>query len=138
MPIHGETDGYFSIQTLGDSDFPHFADRFRSHFVYTNPETGGTFTVDTIGSFRDLHLVDNGDGTLTITNQFAGHQNVYDSDGNLVLTDRGLVREVVLIAHKGTIDPDDDDFIEQLSIEFFGPHGTEGRDFCDDFFEFTT
>lgn len=138
VPIHGELHGYFSIQTRGNSDFPYFADRFRQLFVYTNPDTGKTFTVDTVGTAKDLHVVDNGDGTLTLTNMVAGVQKVYDSNGDLLFMDRGLFRETVLIDYNGTIDPDDDVFIESITgPQFFGPHETADRDFCEDFLEFT-
>jgi hypothetical protein len=89
-------------------------------------------------SAKDLHVVDNGDGTLTITNFFAGVQQVYDDAGNLLFLDRGLTRETFLVDTMGTIDPEDDEFIESLTgLQYFGPHDTADRDFCEDYLLFT-
>lgn len=138
VPLHGEVHGYFSIKNQGNSDFPYFADHFRGTFVYTNPTTGLTFSVVVVGNFRDLHVVDNGDNTLTITNQFTGIQRVYGPDGELLFTDRGLIRETFMVDNMGTIDPDDDVEIGHVGEPFIArPHETFGRDFCADFLEFT-
>jgi hypothetical protein len=45
---------------------PYFADRFRATMVYTNPQTGLTYTVVRVRQSKDLRIVDNGDGTLTL------------------------------------------------------------------------
>ena len=138
VPIHGEVHGYFSLQTRGSSDFPYFGDRFRTLFVYTNPDTGKTFTVQTVGASLDVRIVDNGDGTITITNIFVGVQKVYDDAGNLVFMDRGQIRETFLVDTMGTIDPEDDVFIESLTgLIVRGPHDTVDNDFCEDFFTYT-
>jgi hypothetical protein len=137
VPIHGELHGYFSLQVRGSSDFLYFGDRFRAHFVYTNPLTGKTFTVDTIGAALDVRIVDNGDGTLTITNIFVGVQKVYDGAGNLLFMDRGQIREVFLVETMGTVDPEDDVFIEDLALSVRGPHDTFDNDFCEDFLTYT-
>ena len=68
VPLHVEIDGYFSIKDHGpNAPAPYFADRFRSTLVYTNPETGLTYTVVRVRQSKDLRIVDNGDGTLTLT-----------------------------------------------------------------------
>ena len=138
VPLHGEVHGYFSVQSRGTSDFVYFADRFRASLIYTNPDTGLTFRVDTVGTSMDIRVVDNGDGTLTITTMFAGVQKVYAGD-ELVLMDRGVFRETFSVYHMGTVDPDDDEDVPlSYARQVFGPHETLGRDFCDDFFLFTT
>jgi hypothetical protein len=138
VPLHGETHGYFSIKNQGNSDYPYFADRFHNSFTYTNPMTGLSFTVVSTGQGRDLHVVDNGDGTLTITSMITGVTKVYGPDGELLFTDRGLFRVTSLIDTNGTIDPEDDEFIRDIGEPFLGgPHETFDRDFCADFLSFT-
>jgi hypothetical protein len=138
VPLHGDVRGYFSIKNQGNSEYFFFADRFRGTFTYTNPETGLTFTIEQVGQFRDLHLVDNGDGTLTITGFFVGTQRVIGDDGELLLVDHGLSKDTFVVDHNGTIDPEDDEFVELISHVIAGPHDTEGRDFCEDFLLFTS
>ena len=93
-----------SIKNQGNSDYPYFADRYRHTFTYTNPLTGLTFPTVSMGQQRDLHVVDNGDGTLTITAMATGLQKVYGPEGELLLTDRGLVRTTFMVNTKGTIE----------------------------------
>jgi hypothetical protein len=138
VSLTGHVEGVVSRQIRGNSEFPYFSDRFRGTFVYTNPETGLTFTIVTVANNKDLHVVDNGDGTLTITGQTAGRQSVYGPDGELLFTDRGLIRDTFLVDTKGTVDPEDDEFIDFLvDTKLAGPHDTFERDFCADFLEFT-
>jgi hypothetical protein len=137
VPLTGHVEGVFTEQIRGNSEFPYFSDRFRGTFVYTNPITELTFTVVTVANSMDLHVVDNGDNTLTITGQFAGRQSVYGPDGELLFTDRGLIRDTFLVDTNGTVDPGDDEFIRTIDTKVAGPHETFDRDFCADFLEFT-
>ncbi len=139
VAIHGEEHGYFSIQTRGNSAFPYFADRLYTSYTYTNPETGLSLTVNSRGAGKDLHVVDNGDGTLTITGQFAGIQRSYGPDGELLFPESGLFRQTVIVDYNGTIDPDDDEFLSPVGEPMIaGPHPTDGRDFCADFRDITS
>lgn len=99
----------------------------------TNVENGKTFTRVHSGSDRDQRIVDNGDGTLTITVQTTG-PNTYYADGQRLFTDTGVVRFRVLVDHNGTpSDPEDDTFLEFLGLDkFSGLSQTDGRDFCED------
>ena len=58
----------------------------------TNLKTGGTFTNIFTANSRDHTIVDNGDGTITITSFGSGGSRFYDADGKLVLKDPGEVR----------------------------------------------
>jgi hypothetical protein len=119
----------------------YFTETARGTVVWTNTDTGKTFSRRFAGNSRDLAVVDNGDGTLTITAQGSGSDRYYDSSGKLVLSNNGVVRWSVLIDHGGTPgDPTDDEFIADLGIvkPSTGTNDTEGREFCDDLLEFTT
>ncbi len=130
VPLHGEVEGYFSVKAHGD-DFPYFADRFRSTLTYTNPVTGLTFTVVRVRQTKDLRIVDNGDGTLTLTGLNTGALWVYGPDGELLASSKGLSRETFLVDTMGTPDPFDD------TLAPLGEPVTAGFDdtgaFCDDF-----
>jgi hypothetical protein len=109
VPLHVEIDGYFSIKDHGpNAPAPYFADRFRSTMVYTNPETELTYTVVRVRQSKDLRIVDNGDGTLTLTGLNTGSLWAYGPDGELLGRQNGLTLETFLVDTLGTPDPDDD------------------------------
>ena len=62
--------------------------RGTSSDVYTNPDTEATFTVTNTFFDKDLRILDNGDGTITITVNTVFQQRVYGSDGELLFVDR--------------------------------------------------
>ena len=82
-------------------------------------------TVEQVGQSRDLHIVDNGDGTLTITGFFVGTQRVLGDDGELLLVDHGLSKDTFVVDHNGTIDPEDDEFVDLISHVIAGPHAPQ-------------
>jgi hypothetical protein len=137
VPLHVEIDGYFSIKDHGpNAPAPYFADRFRSTLVYTNPETGLTYTVVRIRQSKDLRIVDNGDGTLTLTGLNTGSLFAYGPDGHLLGRQNGLTRETFLVDTLGTADPNDDVLIPQGDPVTAGLVTT--GDFCDDFLSATS
>ena len=123
----GDGIAYFTESVVGDT-------------VFTDTVTGRSSHVSFTDNSHDLTIVDNGDGTITITAQGAGRNLFFDSDGKLALSDTGMARWSVLIDHGGTLDnPLDDVFIADLGIvkPSTGTNDTEGRDFCDDLITFT-
>ena len=128
-------------QLRGGSAFPYFAVRGTATDVYTNPDTRETFTTTNTFFDKDLRIVDNGDGTITITFNTVFEQRVYGSDGELLFVDRGHIRDAVIIDYNDTPgDPDDDVFVSSVEGAFraVGHLETEDRDFCEDFIEFTS
>src|SRR3954454_16704309 len=114
VPLHVEINGYFSIKEHGpNAPASYFADRFRSTMVYTNPRTGLTYTVVRIRQTKDLRLVDNGNGTLTLTGLNTGSLWAYGPDGTLLGRHHELPREPVLVDTLGTPDPADDVLVPQ-------------------------
>ena len=137
VPLHVEIDGYFSIKDHGpNAPSPYFADRYRSTLVYTNPQTQLTYTVVRVRQSKDLTIVDNGDGTLTLTGLNTGSLWAYGPDGELLGRQNGLTRETALVDTLGTPDPSDDVFISQGDPFTAGLVTT--TNFCDDFFSATS
>ena len=119
---------------------PYFQANVRSTTVFTNVATGKTFTlVDTILE-KDMEIVDNGDGTFTITIKVAGNTKVLGHDGRRLFLDTGLTLFQALFDNGGTpSDPFDDEFITDLGLlKSVGRNDTGMRDFCEDFRAFTS
>jgi hypothetical protein len=137
VPLHVEIDGYFSIKDHGpNAPSPYFADRYRSTLVYTNPQTQLTYTVVRVRQSKDLRIVDNGDGTLTLTGLNTGSLWAYGPDGELLGRQNGLTRETALVDTLGTPDPSDDVFVPQGAPFTAGLVTT--TNFCDDFLSATS
>ena len=108
--------------------------------MYTNLDNRGTFTeVFTVHSM-DLKVVDNGDGTLTITSLQTGwlpalrHQRQARPQRPRPDPDRGPDRD------NGTPDdPFDDEFLEDHGLVkgSTGRNDTQGRNFCEDLRQFS-
>ena len=134
--------GNFLGNQRGSSPFPYFRDSVHGTIVTTNLDTGGTVTQVFTSSTRDHTIVDNGDGTITITVAASGGFRLYDSDGSLVLKDPGQIRFAFDIDYQGTPgDPSDDTEVPdsfRIVKESTGRNDTEGRNFCDDLREFGT
>jgi hypothetical protein len=137
VPLHVEIDGYFSIKEHGpNAPSPYFADRFRSTLTYTNPQTELTYTVVRVRQTKDLKLVDNGDGTLTLTGLNSGSLWAYGPNGELLGRQNGLTRETFLVDTMGTYDPVDDVLTQQGDPFTAGLVTT--TNFCDDFLAATS
>ena len=112
--------------------------------VTTNLETGGTYTQKFSGTGHDHTIVDNGDGTITITIYIydSGSNPFYDQFGNMVFHDAGSFRFSFGIDLQGTPgDPSDDTEVPdsfQIVREPTGRHDTGDRDFCEDLLTYTT
>jgi hypothetical protein len=137
-----DVSGNFVFNQRGSSPFPYYGESVRGTVVTTNLDTGGTYTNIFTANSRDHTIVDNGDGTITITTFASGGSRFYDADGNLVLKDPGEVRFAVEIDYNGTPgDPSDD---VEVADSFRIVRGSTGnsdfsnRDFCADLVAFTS
>jgi hypothetical protein len=130
------------LNLRGSSPFPYFLQTVRGTNVTTNLDTGGTFTNIFAISFRDLTIVDNGNGTTTITTLGTGGSRFYDADGKLVLKDPGQIRFAVDFNLNGTPGDPSDDFEIPGSFRIVrsstGNSDFSNRDFCADLKEFTS
>ena len=138
----GDVSGNFLFNKRGSSPFPYYRESLRGTVVTTNLETGGTYTNIFSASSQDHTIVDNGDGTITITVFGAGGSRYYDANGKLVLKDPGEVRVAFDVDYNGTPGNPDDDV--EVPDSFRLVRGSTGnsdfsdRDFCADLVEFTS
>jgi hypothetical protein len=132
--FEGDTRGTLLVKTKGSGPFPYFADRFQDTAVFTNTENGKSLTQKSVSRFADQTIVDNGDGTITITVKGTGRNHVFGPDGTRLFVDSGQFQFDILIDYNGTPDnPDDDTFLADLGVhKDVGRVDTAGRDFCED------
>jgi hypothetical protein len=137
-----DVSGSFVFNQRGSSPFPYYQESVHGSVVTTNLATGGTYTNVFTATSKDQTIVDNGDGTITITTFAAGGSRFYDTDGNFVLKDPGEIRFSIDINYMGTPgDPSDDVEVPdsfQLVRSSTGNSDFSDRDFCADLLEFTT
>jgi hypothetical protein len=137
----GDVSGNFVFNQRGSSPFPYFRESVHGAVVTTNLETGGTYTNVFTASSRDHTIVDNGDGTITITVFASGGSRFYDTDGNFVLKDPGQFRFAFDVDYNGTPgDPSDDVEVPdsfRVVRSSTGNSDFSDRDFCADLVAFT-
>ena len=138
----GDVSGNFVFNQRGSSPFPYYRESVHGTVVTTNLDTGGTYTNVFTANSRDHTIVDNGDGTITITTFASGGSRFYDTNGKLVLKDPGQVRFAFDIDYNGTPgDPRDDVFVDgsfRVVRASTGNSDLSGRDFCADLVKFTS
>lgn len=137
----GDVSGNFLFNQRGSSTFPYYRESVHGFAMTTNLETGGTFTNVFSLNDKDHTIVDNGDGTITITSFASGTSRFYDADGKLVLEDPGQVRVAFEVDYNGTpSDPSDDIEVPDSFRIVRGSTGNSdlsNRDFCADLAKFT-
>jgi len=138
----GDVSGNFLFNQRGSSPFPYARASVHGTVVTTNLETGGTFTNVFTSNNRDHKIVDNGDGTITITVFASGGSRFYDANGKLVLRDPGQIRFAFDIDYNGTPGDPSDDVEVPDSFRIVRPSTGNSdfseRDFCADLAEFTS
>ena len=123
-------------QRLAKSGFPLFKSTGPGTITFTNPGTGQSVTVRFTGAAKDLTVVDNGDGTITVRTAVTGiPEEVRLSDGTVAIKDVGRVVFATVLDYGGTpTDVEDDVFISQTIESISGPHPdleSEGALFCE-------
>jgi hypothetical protein len=138
----GDVSGNFVFNQRGSSPFPYYRESVHGTVVTPNRDTGGTYTNVFTSNTRDQSIVDNGDGTITITGYASGGSRFYDASGKFVLKDPGQVRFAFDIDYNGTPgDPSDDVEVPdsfRIVRPSTGNSDISGRDFCADLAEFTS
>src|SRR5262245_15643865 len=136
-----DVSGNFVFNQRGSSPFPYYRESVHGTVVTTNLQTGGTYTNVFSSNSRDHTIVDNGDGTITITSYASGGSRFYDTNGKLVLRDPSQSRFAFDVDYNGTPGNPDDDVEVPGSFRVVrsstGLNETAGRDFCADLAEFT-
>ena len=116
---------------LAKSGFPLFQTTGPGTLTFTNPENGKSVTVRFTGAVKDLTVVDNGDGTITVRTAFTGiPEEIRLSDGTVAIRDVGRVVFATVLDYNGTpTDTEDDEFISQTIESISGPHPDLESDF---------
>ncbi|GGI46528.1 hypothetical protein BCL57_001190 [Agromyces flavus] len=131
-----DASGTFIFGQRGSTGLYYGGSTFRSEFSWTNTENGRTYTAISRGTDRDLHITDNGDGTITIEGVSTGPTTYYADDGSR-FKDVGRNLYTIVIDVNGTPgNPDDDEFVEFIGNDARGQFDTAERDFCADIIEF--
>jgi hypothetical protein len=116
---------------LAKSGFPLFQSTGQGTITITNPETGKSITSGFTGANKDLTVVDNGDGTITVRTAVTGiPEEIRLSDGTVAIRDVGRVVFSTVLDYNGTpTDTDDDEFVSQTIESISGPHPDLESDF---------
>jgi hypothetical protein len=125
IPVTITVDIINNIQVrLADNGFPLFKSTGRGTVTITNPASGKSITNRFAGANRDLTVVDNGDGTITVrTAVSGGPEEVRLSDGTVAIKDVGRIVLATVLDYNGTpTDTEDDVFISQTIESVSGPH----------------
>ena len=131
-----DANGTFRFVRHGDGNY-YGASSVEVRGSWTNVETGESFTFVRRGSDKDVHVTDNGDGTITIDVANTGVTTYYDDEGARLFKAVGRATGQIVIDINGTPEnPDDDEFLEFIPGDLHGRWDTEGRDFCADVMEF--
>jgi hypothetical protein len=129
------------VKTARRDQLVYFSANVQGTTVFTNDVTGKRYTNVYSFTDRDQEVVDNGDGTLTITISNRGMGRWYGSDGKLLFVAAGNFAFQITVDHGGTpSDPEDDVEIEGsfTDLKDVGVDMTAGRDFCEDLLLFTS
>ncbi len=125
----GAADGRVRFTAHGPDGLPYYYDAARFTETWTNPATGEFVTV--VGTYKQsaLHVMDNGDGTVTILFSGPGKTAMYSEDGALIARRTGVSRFVLVFDQAGTpTDGSDDQFLANLGTVKSPP---QSFNFCD-------
>jgi hypothetical protein len=116
---------------LAKSGFPLFQSTGPGTITLTNQATGESVTVRFTGAVKDLTVVDNGDGTITVRTAVTGiPEEVRLSDGTVAIRDVGRVVFATVLDYNGTpTNVEDDEFISETIESISGPHPDLESDF---------
>lgn len=104
-------------------------------FVNTISGKTATFTFDAVG--KDLHITDNGDGTITIVYMYNGIEYLAGGDSKRVFTNAGSTRREIVIDLQDPTNPEDDLVLSEDVVRSSGPRGSTGRDLCTELLRIT-
>ena len=93
----------------GRDGLVYFMEHIHLIDTFTNLANGRSVTSDERSVSKDVHVTDNGDGTLTILVLATGNYTLYGADGRAIARNPGQVRFELLIDHGGTPDDPSDD-----------------------------
>jgi hypothetical protein len=102
-------DGRFLVTRRGRDGLVYFMENVHITETVTNLANGKSVSDESRTVQKDLHVIDNGDGTLTILVLATGNFVLYGANGQAIAHNSGQIRFDLLIDHGGTPgDPSDD------------------------------
>lgn len=128
-----EVHGIFMARTgKGDLDTAFFAhDRQTGREVHVRESDGATIIITHHALFQEVKAEPLGGNLFAFTSIQAGQPfTVTDTAGNVLLRDRGVIRETIVFDTTGDHVPGGI-YVEQLSFEWHGPHPGLFTDLCD-------
>jgi hypothetical protein len=132
IDVAGHADGVAQIRVgkgeLTTAFFLH--DKFSFLETWTRRDTGDSFTLGGNGLFQETRAT-HVEGTIfEFTSVLAGQPFVvWDSDGNLILRDRGAITQVLQFDTLGD-DVPGGEFVADVSFSVHGPHAGLDVDLC--------
>jgi len=132
IDVAGHVDGVAHIRVgKGDLTTAFFLhDKFSFLETWTRRDTGDSFTLGGNGLFQETRAT-HVEGTIfEFTSVLAGQPFiVWDSDGNLILRDRGVITQVLQFDTLGD-DVPGGEFVADVSFSVHGPHAGLDVDLC--------
>lgn len=111
-------DGTFSLKSHGPDGLLFYTEHVSSSLTHTNVANGLSVVEKARVVDKDLHVTDNGDGTLTIVILATGASTLYGPDGKAIARNPGQVRFELVVDHGGTpTDPSDDTVLSFTQIK---------------------
>jgi hypothetical protein len=105
----GVAEGRFLVNRHGRDGLVYFMEGVHITETVTNLANGRSVSDESRTVQKDLHVVDNGDGTLSILVLATGNFVLFGADGKAIAHNSGQIRFELLIDHGGTPgDPSDD------------------------------
>ena len=132
ISVVGHTEGLFFVRVgKGDQETAFFGhDNFSFSETHTNPD-GDVLLISGNGLFQETRAVPLGGNLFAFSSVVSGQPfTVRDGDGNLLVRDRGTVRQTIVFDTLGD-DTVGGIFVEQVSFAAAGPHPGFGFDTCD-------
>jgi hypothetical protein len=132
IDVTGHNEGLLQIRAgKGDDESAFFAhDNFEFSETWTRRDTGDFFTLGGNGLFQETQATHVSGTIFEFSSINAGQPFVVrDSDGNIAIRDRGVIREVILFDTLGD-DVPGGTFIDQVSFSVSGPHPGLDADLC--------
>jgi hypothetical protein len=129
IDVSGHAEGNAQIRVgKGDRTSAFFLhDNYAFRETSTRRDTGDFFTIGGNGLFQETKATQVSGTIFEFTSINAGQPFVvWDSDGNLILRDRGVIRQVIQFDTLGDDDPGGE-FVADVSFSVHGPH--PGLDF---------
>jgi hypothetical protein len=131
VSVVGHVEGLAQVRVgKGEQETAFFAhDNFAFSETHTNPD-GDVLVISGNGLFQETRAVPLGGNLFAFNAVLAGQPlTVRDGEGNLVVRDRGVIRQTVIFDTLGDDTPGGI-FVEQVSFEVAGPHDGLGFDTC--------